>query len=158
MKKTSWIGFPSPSNFTLTELSFYCSSTFRKKSNEFMSKLKKESKEDSCALLCYHFFVILEWILCDNDVKTVLAIAYVRVCYIKISTWLRGFWVKIANFSRLHCLAILRRDLNTKKTKPNIEKWPESLGVMYRKWAIIRISAVLLIRILSVLTLCCAVF
>ena len=28
----------------------------------------------------------------------------------------------IANFSRLHCLAIPRRDLSTKKTKPNIEK------------------------------------
>ena len=33
-------------------------------------------------------------------------------------------------FSRLHCLAIPRRDLKTKKTKPNIEKWPKSLGVM----------------------------
>ena len=33
-----------------------------------------------------------------------------------------GFRVKIANFSQLHCLAIPRRDLNTKKTKPNIEK------------------------------------
>ena len=33
-----------------------------------------------------------------------------------------GFTVKIANFSQLHCLAIPRRDLNTKKTKPNIEK------------------------------------
>ena len=54
--------------------------------------------------------------------------AHVR--YIKILTWLRGFRVKIANFSRLHCLAIPRRDLSTKKTKPKIEKWPESLGVM----------------------------
>ena len=61
----------------------------------------------------------------DNKNRT---IAYVR--YIKIRTWLRGFRVKIANFSRLRCLAIPRRDLGTKKTKPNIEKWPESLGVM----------------------------
>ena len=37
---------------------------------------------------------------------------------------------KIANFPRLHCLAIPRKDLSTKKTKPNIEKNPESLGVM----------------------------
>ena len=29
---------------------------------------------------------------------------------------------KIANFPRVHCLAIPRRDLSTKKTKPNIEK------------------------------------
>ena len=61
----------------------------------------------------------------DNNNRT---IAYVR--YIKIRTWLRGFRVKIANFSRLRCLAIPRRDLGSKKTKPDIEKWPESLGVM----------------------------
>ena len=43
-----------------------------------------------------------------------------------------------ANFSGLHCLAIPGRDLSTKKTKPKIEKWPESLGVMldYGTWAI----------------------
>ena len=51
---------------------------------------------------------------------------------------LRG---KSANFSRLHCLKIPRRDLSTKKTKPSIEIWPESLGVMleffiYQAWAI----------------------
>ena len=43
------------------------------------------------------------------------------------STWLRGFRVKIANF---HCLSIAKRDLDTKKTTPNIEVWPESLGDM----------------------------
>ena len=37
---------------------------------------------------------------------------------------------KIANFLRLHFLAISRKDLSTKKPKPDIEKWPESLGVM----------------------------
>ena len=42
------------------------------------------------------------------------------------------------NFSRLHCLVIPGRDLSTKKTKLNIQKWPENLGVMldYRTWAI----------------------
>ena len=44
----------------------------------------------------------------------------------QILTLLRGFRDKIANFSRLHCLTIPRRDLSTKKIKPNIEKWPES--------------------------------
>ena len=39
-------------------------------------------------------------------------------------------WDKIANFSRLHCLPIPKRELSTKKAKPNIEKWPDSLGVM----------------------------
>ena len=33
-------------------------------------------------------------------------------------------------FSRLHCLAIPRRDLSTIKTKPNVEILPESLEVM----------------------------
>ena len=45
--------------------------------------------------------------------------AHVRC--LKILTWLRGFRFRIANFSRLHCLAILRRELNTKKTKTNTE-------------------------------------
>ena len=45
----------------------------------------------------------------------------------KILTWFQGFRVKIANFSRLHCLAIPRRELSTRKTKPTIEKWLESL-------------------------------
>ena len=53
----------------------------------------------------------------ERDVWT----AYVR--YTTILTWLRGFRDKIANFLRLHCLAIPRRDLSTKKTKPNIEKF-----------------------------------
>ena len=47
---------------------------------------------------------------------------YRLIRYVKILTRLRGFRVKTANFSRLHCLAIPRRDLSTKKTKPNIEK------------------------------------
>ena len=45
-------------------------------------------------------------------------------------TKLRGFRDKTPNFSILHCLAILRRDLSTKKTKLFIEKLPENLGVM----------------------------
>ena len=63
-----------------------------------------------------------------------------HVRYIKILTWLRGFRDKIANFSRPHCLIIPRRDLITKKTKPNTKKLPESLGVVlefkynFRTW------------------------
>ena len=37
---------------------------------------------------------------------------------------------KFANFPRLHCLAIPKRELSTMKTNPNIEKRPESLGVV----------------------------
>ena len=49
-----------------------------------------------------------------------LQIAHVR--YIKILTLHGGFRDKIAIFSGLHCPAIPRRDLDTKKTKPNIQK------------------------------------
>ena len=47
------------------------------------------------------------------------AIAHVRS--FKIQTWIRGWRDKMANFSRLHCLAIPRGDLTTKRTKPNLE-------------------------------------
>ena len=40
-----------------------------------------------------------------------------------------GFMDEIANYSWLHCLGIPSRDLNTKKTKPKIEIWPEFLGI-----------------------------
>ena len=40
---------------------------------------------------------------------------------------LQGFGVKIAHFSPLYYIAIPRRDLSTKKTKPNTENEPESL-------------------------------
>ena len=64
-----------------------------------------------------------------SAVSWLLQIAHVR--YIKILTRLRGFRNTIANFSRLHCLAIPRRELSTKKAQPNIEKWPESLGFKF---------------------------
>ena len=38
-----------------------------------------------------------------------------------ILAWLRGFRVKIANFTSLFCPSIPKRDLDTKKTPPNIE-------------------------------------
>ena len=44
-----------------------------------------------------------------------------HVWCLKILTWLRGFRFRIANFSRLHFLAIPRRELNTKKTKTKTE-------------------------------------
>ena len=55
-----------------------------------------------------------------SAVSWLLQIAHVR--YIKILTRLRGFRNTIANFSRLHCLAIPRRELSTKKAQPNIKK------------------------------------
>ena len=61
-----------------------------------------------------------------------------HVRYINILTWLRGFRVKIANFSSFFCLSIPKRDLDTKKTTPNIEVWPESLGAMLEYWYIER--------------------
>ena len=65
-----------------------------------------------------------------------LTIGHVR--YINIQAWLRGFRVKIANFLSFFCLSIPKRDLETKKTTPNIEVWPESLGAMLEYWYIER--------------------
>ena len=59
-----------------------------------------------------------------------------HVRYINIQAWLRGFRVKIANFSSFFCPSIPKRDLDTKKTTPNIEVWPESLGAMLEYWYI----------------------
>ena len=53
-----------------------------------------------------------------------------HVRYINIQAWLRGFRVKIANFSSFFCLSIPTGDLDTKKTTPNIDVRPESLGPM----------------------------
>ena len=44
-----------------------------------------------------------------------------HVRYINILTWLRGFRVKIVKFLSFFCLSIPKRDLDTKKTTPNIE-------------------------------------
>ena len=63
-----------------------------------------------------------------------LTIGHVR--YINILTWLRGLRVKIENFLSFFCLSIPKRDSNTKKTTPNIEVWPESLGAMLEYWFI----------------------
>ena len=99
--------------------------------------LEKSRKEqggcDSTQCCCFFFFffgfdlfLFAFWVIIYFSLS--LSIAHAR--YIKILTWLWGFRVKIANFSRLYCFAIPRRDLSTKETKPIIEKWPESLGVM----------------------------
>ena len=61
-----------------------------------------------------------------------------HVRYINILAWLRGFLVKIANFSSFFSSSIPKRDLDTKKTTPNIDIWPESLGAMLEYWYIER--------------------
>ena len=57
---------------------------------------------------------------------------------INIRAWLQGFRVKIANFSSFLCPSIAKRDLDTKKTTPNMEVGPESLGAMSEYWYIER--------------------
>ena len=76
-----------------------------------------------------------------HDIQWHVSMAHVQ--YVRILTWLWGVRDKITNiFSRLHCLAIPRRDWSTKKTKPNIEVWPESLPwghvriLIYQTWAV----------------------
>ena len=61
-----------------------------------------------------------------------------HVRYMNILTGLRGFRVRIMNFLSFFCLSIPKRDSNTKKTTPNIEVWPESLGAMLEYWYIER--------------------
>ena len=51
-----------------------------------------------------------------NEIGHVGHVGHVR--YINIQAWLRGFR---ANFSSFFCLSIPKRDLDTKKTTPNIE-------------------------------------
>ena len=53
-----------------------------------------------------------------------------HVRYINILARPRGFRVKIVNFWSLFCLSIPKRDLETKKTTPNIDVCPGSLGAM----------------------------
>ena len=55
-----------------------------------------------------------------------------QVRYINIQAWLRGFRVKIANFSSFFCLSIPIRELDTKETTP------ESLGALLEYWYIER--------------------
>ena len=58
---------------------------------------------------------------------------------IKILTWLRGFRVKIliATFSRLHCLAIPRRDKENQSKHRKMTRKPRSHVriLIYRMWA-----------------------
>ena len=61
-----------------------------------------------------------------------------HVRYINIQAWLRGFRVKIANFSSFFCPSIPMRDLDTKETTPNMEVWPESPRAMLEYWYIER--------------------
>jgi len=64
-----------------------------------------------------------------NDIQSVTPVGHVR--YINILTSIRGFRVKIAIFFlRFLRLSIPKRYLDTKKTPPNIEVCPESLGAM----------------------------
>ena len=64
---------------------------------------------------------------CPGHERTILPIAHVP--YIKIVTRLRGFRDKIAHFLRLLSRNSHKR-LEHKRNQTNIEKWPESLGVM----------------------------
>ena len=70
-----------------------------------------------------------------------------HVRYINIRGWLRGFRVKIAKFSSFLCPSIPKRDLDTKKTTPNIEVWPESLRAMLEYWYIERGLLALIVNI-----------
>ena len=61
------------------------------------------------------------WVKNCKFFKYLLSLSIGHVRYINILAWLRGFRVKIANFSSFFCLSIPKRDLDTKKTTPNIQ-------------------------------------
>ena len=82
------------------------------------------------------------WNYISENIRTRLSGIVLRIIghvrYINIRAWLRGFRVKIANFSSFFCPSISTRDLDTKKTTPNEEVSPESLGAMLEYWYIDR--------------------
>ena len=61
----------------------------------------------------------------------------VRFTCINILTWVQGFQIKIVNFMFLLSLNSEIRDFDTKKTTPNIEVCPDSLGAMLEYWYIV---------------------
>ena len=103
---------------------FFIQTTYYHYHKEYISPLMRMQFYLSswCSSICYRFGV---W-----------GIGHVR--YINIQAWLRGFRVKIANFSSFFCPSIPIGDLDTKGTTPNIEVWPESIGAMLEYWYIER--------------------
>ena len=61
------------------------------------------------------------YIMSNEIITAALNVVIGHVRYINIQAWLRGFRVKIANFSIFFCPLISMRDLYTKETTPNIE-------------------------------------
>ena len=90
------------------------------------------------------FRPIILILLTNKDVALIIySVTIVHFWCIKILTWLRGFRVKNANFSWLHCLAIPRRDLSTKKNKSNDHRkmtrkpWSHARILIYQTWAFV---------------------
>ena len=95
-----------------------------------MKKDISANLNQKCLILCCKILLNL----LHNMSLTVLLPILGQVRYINIRAWLRGFRVKIANFSSFLCPSIPKRDLDTKKTTLNIEVWPDSLGAMLEYW------------------------
>ena len=86
--------------------------------------------------------------LCANQFKnfshcppSLSTVVIAHVWYIKILTWLRGFRIKITNFSRFLCLNSQKSNLSTNKTKPNnyrkmTRRPPSHRILIYGTWAI----------------------
>ena len=85
-------------------------------------KVKIVDKTMQIANLCVILHVKHKKISCPA-VLTCFLIAHVRYIKHDSNTTPRFH-------DRIYCFAIPIRDMNTKKTKPNLEKKPESLGVM----------------------------
>ena len=88
--------------------------------------------------ICQHIIIKKNIVSREVMDRIVFSSLIGHVRYINIPAWLRGFRVKIAKFSSFLCPSIPKRDLDTKKTTPNIEVWPESLWAMLEYWYIER--------------------
>ena len=86
----------------------------------------------------FKVLAFLRFLWNGSRIKLISPATIRHVRYINVLAWLRGFRVKIANFSSFFCLSIPKGDLDTKKRTPNIEVWPESLGAMLENWYIER--------------------
>ena len=91
------------------------------------SHLSRVTKDTTVKRRNFFFFCAHKIHLMYNLFCTRLAKGHVR--YIDILKWPRRFRVKKVNCSNSFCLTIPKTDLDTKKTPPNREVCPESLGI-----------------------------
>ena len=129
-----------PHNSTNPESTFHLSFTFVTLNKDICLVYWLERETSARRLFNFKtIFLDFRWVIHDvKDEKLPLPCLIGHVRYINIQTWFRGFLAKIV-FLTFFCLAILKRDLDTKKTTPSLSWKPRShVGILiYRTWRII---------------------